>query len=108
MIFINYGLSFFGAILIVVGIIALLTNLGVIGSAIWNWWPILLIILGIYVFVLKKKKKKIIAGHLLHKITSDDRIQEKIKKILETVNAVVDKKIDEWHDEATKKGPKRK
>lgn len=108
MIFINYGLSFFGSILIIVGIIALLTNLGVIGSAIWDWWPILLVILGIYVLVLKKQKKKIIAGHFLRKITSDDKIQEKIKKILETVNAVVDKKIDEWHDEATKKSSSRK
>jgi len=106
MVFINYGLSFFAVILIVLGIIALLTNLGVIGAAVWNWWPVLLIILGIYVFILKKKKKKIVAGHILHKITSDEKVHDKVKKILETVNAVVDKKIDEWHDEATKKSRK--
>jgi hypothetical protein len=109
MFFPHYGFSFFATILIIIGAIALLTNLGAIPVAIWKWWPILLIIFGIYVFALKKKKKKIVAGHMLHKITSDERVQEKIKKILETVDTVIDKKLDEWHEEATKgKSTRRK
>ena len=102
MFYINYGLSFFATILIIVGAVALLTNLGVIPITIWKWWPVLLIIFAIYILALKKKKKKIVAGHLFHKITSDDRVQEKIKKIIDTVDEVVDKKLDEWHEEASK------
>ncbi|MBD3282460.1 MAG: hypothetical protein GF387_02515 [Candidatus Portnoybacteria bacterium] len=102
MFYVNYGLSFFGTILAILGVVALLTNLGVISAEIWKWWPILLIVLAIYIFALKKKKKKIVAGHLLHKITSDERVQEKIKKIIETADEVIDKKLDEWHEEATK------
>lgn len=102
MFYINYGLSFFATILIIIGAVALLTNLGVLPVAIWKWWPVLLIIFAIYILALKKKKKKIVAGHLFHKITSNDKVQEKIKKIVDTVDEVVDKKLDEWHEEASK------
>jgi hypothetical protein len=102
MFYISYGLGFFATILIVIGVVALLTNLGVISAAIWNWWPLLLIVFAIYVLGLKKKKKKIFAGHIFHKLASDERIQEKIKKIVDTVDEVVDKKLDEWHEETTK------
>jgi hypothetical protein len=108
MFFPNYGFSFFAGILIIVGIVALLTNLGVLATAVWKWWPVLLIVFGIYVLVLKGKKKKIVAGHILHKITADDRIQDKVKKIIETVDAVIDKKLDEWHGEATGKKKSRR
>jgi len=98
----HYGFSFLATILIVVGILALLTNLGVLSTALWKWWPVLLILFGVYIFVLKKKKKKIIAGHVFQKIASDEKIQDKIKKIIDTVDKVIDKKLDEWQDEATK------
>lgn len=42
------------------------------------------------------------AGHIFHKIASSEKIQEKIKKIIDTVDEIVDKKLDEWHEEATK------
>lgn len=102
MFYLNYGLSFFATILAVVGVLALLTNLGVLSASVWKWWPILLIVFAIYIFALKKRKKKLIAGHFLHKITSDERIQEKVKKIIDIVEDVIDKKLDEWHDEAKK------
>ena len=98
----HYGFTFLSILLVVVGVIALLTNLGLLTTDIWKWWPILLIIFGIYIFVLKKKKKKIVAGHIFHKITSDDNIQNKVRKIIDTVSRIVDKKLDEWHEEATK------
>lgn len=104
----HYGFSFFAIILIIVGVIALLTNLGVLTTAIWKWWPILLVIFGIYVWLLKKKKKKIIAGQVFHRITKDERVQEKLKKILETVDEIIDKKLDEWHEEATKEKSTRR
>jgi len=97
-----YGFSFLAIILIIIGVLALLTNLGVLTTAIWKWWPILLIVFGIYVWVLKKKKKKIVASHVFHKITGDPRIHDKIKKIVDTVDEIVDKKLDEWHEEASK------
>ncbi|KKK53625.1 hypothetical protein LCGC14_3092900, partial [marine sediment metagenome] len=83
MFFPYYGFSFLAVIFIIVGVLALLTNLGILAASIWNWWPILLVIFGIYIFVLKKKKKKIIAGHLFNKITSDPRIHDKLKKIID-------------------------
>jgi len=107
MLYVNYVLSFFATILIVIGTVALLANLGVISAAIWNWWPILLIVFAIFVLVLKKKKKKLIAGHLLHKIASDDRIQEKVKKIIDTVDEVIDKKLDEWHEDVSEEKKSR-
>ena len=102
MFYINYGLSFFATILIVVGAVALLTNLGILSASVWNWWPVLLIVFAIYVLSLKKKKKKIIAGHLLHKVATDERVQEKIKKIVDTVDEVIDKKLDEWQEDVSK------
>ena len=104
----HYGFSFFATILIVIGLLALLTNLGALPVAVWKWWPILLIIFGIYVFALKKKKKKIVAGHILHKITSDEKVQEKVKKIIGIVDEVVDKKLDEWSKETSKNKKSRR
>ncbi|MFZ5559692.1 MAG: LiaI-LiaF-like domain-containing protein [Patescibacteria group bacterium] len=98
----------FGAwVLVVLGILALLTNLGWITSSIWQWWPVLLIIAGIYILVLKKKRKKMVIHHLFQRFATDERVQEKLKKIIDTVDEVVDKKLDEWHKEATQKKPKR-
>lgn len=108
MFFPYYGFTFLSIILVIIGALALLTNFGVLAASIWKWWPILLIIFGIYVFVLKKKKKGIVAGHLFHKITGDPRIHDKLKKIIDTVDELVDKKLDEWHEEATKEKTTRR
>lgn len=86
--------------LIIVGVIFLLVNLGIISAAVWAWWPILLIIVGIYILTLKKRRKKIAVHNIFSRLASDDRIQSKLNKIIETVDQVVEKKIDEWHDEA--------
>jgi hypothetical protein len=45
---------FFGLVLIVVGIFALLVNLGVLSGSLWSYvWPIILVILGIGLFFRK-------------------------------------------------------
>lgn len=103
MYYLNYLVTFFATIFIVIGVLALLTNLGVLPVAIWEWWPILLIIFGILALVLKKKEKKFAIHHIFHKIATDERVQEKLKKIIETVDGVIDNKLDEWHKEATHK-----
>lgn len=66
-----------------------------------------MIIAGIYILVLKKKRKKIAVHHLFQKFATDERVQEKLKKIIDTVDEVVDKKLDEWHKEVSQKKSKR-
>ena len=90
-------------LLVVVGIVLLLTNLGIISAAIWAWWPILLIIIGIYIFTLKKRRKKLAVHQIFQRLATDERIHDKLSKIINTVDEVVEKKIDEWHEEVTNK-----
>jgi membrane-bound ClpP family serine protease len=96
-------MGFVAGFLIIIGVIFLLVNLGVISAAVWAWWPILLIVVGIYILTLKKRRKKIAVHNIFSKLASDDRIQSKLNKIIETVDSVVEQKIDEWHEEATSK-----
>lgn len=50
----------FGLILIALGLLFLLKNLGIISGDVWGiFWPILLIILGLWILVDSFKKKKI-------------------------------------------------
>jgi hypothetical protein len=102
-----FGLGFMAGILIVVGVVLLLTNLGIISAAVWAWWPIILVVVGIYILTLKKRRKKIAVHNIFSRLASDDRVQEKLGKIIETVDEVVEKKIDEWHEEVTKKEERR-
>ena len=95
--------GFWAWLLIVVGVVLILTNLGVISAGVWAWWPIILIVIGIYILTLKKKRKKIVLHNILQKLASNDKVQEKLSKIIETIDEVVEKKIDEWHEEVTKK-----
>jgi len=101
MFFMFYYIGFIAWSLIVIGVLALLTNLGFISSSIWTWWPVLLVILGAYTLILKKKRKKIALHGIFQRLASDERIQSKLSKIVDTVDEVVEKKIDEWHNEVT-------
>lgn len=101
MFYMLYYITFIAWSLIVIGVLALLTNLGFIGSSIWIWWPVLLVIFGVYVLILKKKRKKIALHGIFQRLASDERIQNKLSKIVDTVDEVVEKKIDEWHKEVT-------
>jgi len=98
-----FGLGFMAGLLIVVGAVLLLTNLGIISAAVWAWWPVILIVVGAYILSLKKRRKKIAVHNIFSKLANNDMIQDKLSKIIETVNEVVEKKIDEWHEEVTKK-----
>lgn len=93
--------------MIILGTLALLTNLGWINATIWQWWPILVIVVGICLLIVKKKKKKLTIPRILERIASDEKVQEKLSKIINTVDEVVDKKLDEWHQEVSHKKPKR-
>ena len=98
-----YYIGFIAWSLIVIGVLALLTNLGYISSSIWMWWPILLVIFGVYTLILKKKRKKIAIHGIFQRLANDERIQSKLSKIVDTVDEVVEKKIDEWHKEVSEK-----
>jgi len=99
--------AFWAWVLIVLGALALLTNLGWINSDIWQYWPILIILGGVYLLVIQKKRKKIVFHHFLERLATDERVQDKLARIIDTVDEVVDKKLDDWHKEATQKKPKR-
>jgi len=98
--------TFWAWILIALGVLALLTNLGWVNVDIWQWWPGLIVIAGIHLLVIQKKKKKLIVHHLFQRFATDEKVQEKLKKIIDTVDEVVDKKLDDWHKEATQKKTK--
>jgi membrane-bound ClpP family serine protease len=98
-----FGLGFIAGLLIVLGVVLLLVNTGIISAAVWAYWPVLLIIVGVYILTLRKRRKKIAVHQIFQRLATDDRVQDKIKKIIETVDEVVEKKIDEWHDEATER-----
>lgn len=101
-----FGFGFWATLLIIVGVLLLLTNLGIISAAIWQYWPILLIVIGVYLWILKSKRKKIVIHNIFQKLATNDKVQDKIRKIIETVDEVVERKIDEWHEEATRKEEK--
>jgi hypothetical protein len=103
MLYMLYYINFIAWSMIVIGALALLTNLGFISSSIWIYWPILLVAFGVYVLILKKKKNKIVLHGIFQRLANDERIQSKLSKIVDTVDEVVEKKIDEWHKEATGK-----
>jgi hypothetical protein len=103
MFFMLYYIGFIAWSLIVIGVLALLTNLGFISSSIWMWWPIILIVFGVYTLILKKKRKKIAIHGIFQRLANDERIQSKLSKIVDTVDEVVEKKIDEWHKEVAEK-----
>jgi len=104
-----FGLGFIAGLLIVLGVILLLVNTGIISAAVWAYWPILLIIVGVYILTLRKRRKKIAIHQIFQKLATNDKVQDKIKRIIETVDEVVERKIDEWHEEATEEeAPTRK
>jgi preprotein translocase subunit YajC len=98
-----YCLGFWAILLIFVGLLLLLTNLGIISAAVWAFWPLLLIIIGIYFLTLRRRRRKIAVHQIFQKLATDERVHDKINKIIGTINEVVEKKIDEWHDEVTTK-----
>lgn len=107
MFFSYFRFTFWAWMLIVLGALALLTNLGWINSDIWRYWPILVIFGGIYLLAVQKKRKKIVFHHFLERLATDERVQDKLAKIIDTVDEVVDKKLDDWHKETTQKRSKK-
>jgi len=97
-------------VLIVLGILALLTNLGIITTSVWSWWPLLLIIFGIWLIVWQNKRKRLIKGILWYgaihsfmksgkvdKLLKNKKVQEELKKIIDIIEGVVTDQIEKLY-----------
>lgn len=95
---------------------ALLTNLGVVSAAIWKWWPILIALLGIYIFIWQRRKKRLLKGLMLYgvihrlvksekveKLLENEKVQAELKKIGAIVEGVITDQIDKLHKKYKKK-----
>ncbi len=108
--FYHHKFIFFPVVLIVLGILALLTNLGIITTSVWSWWPLLLIIFGIWLIVWQNKRKRLIKGILWYgaihsfmksgkvdKLLKNKKVQEELKKIIDIIEGVVTDQIEKLY-----------
>lgn len=120
MFFYHHKFIFLPTLLIIIGILALLTNLGVLSVTIWQWWPILIVVLGIYIFVWQRKKKRLLKGLLVYgtihkllknekveKLLENEKIQAELKKIGAIAEGVITEQIDKLHKKYMKKKKKK-
>jgi len=97
-------------LLIIIGVLAVLTNLGIVTATIWNWWPILFVILGIYLLVWQRRKKRLLKSLLFYgaihkflrsdkveKLLKNEKIQEELKKVGDIVEGVITEQINKLH-----------
>lgn len=119
MFFYHHKCIFLPTLLIIIGVLALMTNLGVLTVAIWKWWPILFVILGIYIFIWQKRKKRLLKSLMLYgvvhklmknkkveKLLENEKIQAELKKVGAIVEGVIMEQIDKLHKKYTKKKKK--
>ncbi len=118
----HHKFIFLPILLIIIGILALLTNLGIVTATIWNWWPILFIVLGVCILIWQKRKKRVLKGlawyGTIHKIIKEKKldkllenelVQKELKKVGDIVEGVISDQIDKLHAKYTeKKEPEEK
>ncbi len=110
MFFSHHKFIFFPILLIIIGVLALLTNLGIVTATIWSWWPILFVILGIWMLICQTQKKRIIKGLMwqegvkkflknekLEKLLESNLVQKELKKVGDIVEGVISDQIDKLH-----------
>jgi len=96
--------------------VALLTNLGILDVSIWQWWPILIVVFGIYIFVWQSRKKRLLKGLMwygaihklmksekVEKLLENEKVQKELKKVGDIAETVLMEQIDKWHKKYTKK-----
>ena len=107
---------FWPVILLIIGIIALLTSLGIVSTSIWRWWPILLIILAVYILIWQSRRKSLFKGLMwygainklmksekVEQLLENEKVQKELKKVGDIAEAVITKQIDKLHKKYTKK-----
>ncbi len=123
MIFYHHKFIFLPTLLIIIGILALLTNLGVLSVEIWDWWPVLFVIIGLYIFIWQKRKKRVLKGLMWYgvahrllksekvaKLLENEKVQEELKKLGDIAEGVVTEQINKLYKKysGTKKTKKKK
>lgn len=121
MLFYHHKCIFLPILLIIIGVLALLTNLGVVSATIWEWWPILIVIIGIYIFIWQRKKRRLLKGLMLYgvihklmksqkveKLLANEKVQTELKKLGDIAEGVVTEQIGKLHKKYTKKKKKKK
>ena len=94
----------------------MLINLGLVSATIWNWWPILFVISGIYIFVWQKRKKRLLKGLMYYgiihrlmknekveKLLDNEKVQTELKKIGNIAGNILTEQIDKLYKKYTKK-----
>lgn len=97
-------------LVIIIGIIALLTNLGIVAVSIWDWWPVLIVIFGLYAIIWQGRKKRLLKGLMwygaIHKLMKsgkveqlleNDKVQKELKKVGDIAEAVITEQIEKLH-----------
>lgn len=100
---------------------ALLTNLGVVSVTIWDWWPIIFVIVGLYMLIWQKRKKRILKGLMwygavnkvmksdkVNKLLENEKVQYELKKIGDIAEGILTEQIDKLHKKYTKKSKKNR
>ncbi len=111
---------FIPTLLIIIGALALLTNLGVLSVTIWDWWPILIVILGLYILIWQRRKKRLLKGLLYYgvihkliksnkveKLLENEKVQAELKKVGAIAEGVITEQIDKLHKRFKKKKKKK-
>ncbi len=112
----HHKIIFLPVLIIIVGAVALLTNLGILDVSIWEWWPILVVVFGVYMIIWQWRKRKMLKGLMwygaihklmksekVEKILENDKVQKELKKIGDIAEGVITEQIDKLHKKYTKK-----
>ncbi len=89
----------------------------ILDISIWQWWPILVVILGIYFLVWQRRKKHLLKGLMwygaiqkliksdkVEKLLENEKVHKELKKVGDIAEAVITEQIDKLHKKYTKKG----
>lgn len=115
--FAHHRSIFFPTLLILIGVLAILTNLEILSVTIWEWWPLLFVLVGLYIFVWQRKRKSLLKGLMwygaIHKLLKNEKVEkllesEKIKKELKKIGTIAEGVITEQIDKLHKKYKKKK
>lgn len=103
---------FWPIVLVIIGLLLLLTNLGIIPVTIWKWWPVILIAIAVYMLTRRRKKNYLFSSLLgygiLRKLMKEERVKEKIQTAMDIAEGLLEKQLEKLHKKYAKKKGKGK